>query len=130
MSVNTTYKQKKILTTLSGATISIAITLVLILLFAVLIRFLNIPDSFIFPVNQVIKIISLIIGIVFVLKKDNNKGFLKGILIGTFYFIISYIVFSILQGKFSIEMNNLLDLILTSFMGGLIGIIFVNILKK
>ena len=123
-------KKSSLLAIFSGTIVSIAITLILILIFAVLIRFTNISDKFIFPVNQVIKIISLFIGVSVFLKKDKSKGFLKGVLLGIFYFILSFVVFSFLQGGFSFTLKNLYDLILTSLMGGLIGIIMVNIGRK
>jgi len=123
-------KKQGILSIFSGTIVAIAITLVFILLFAVLLRFVNISDSWIFPVNQIIKVISMIIGAVVILKKHKNRGFLKGLLMGLIYFILSYIVFSILQGSISWNMSNFYDLMLTSLMGGLIGIIVVNILNK
>lgn len=115
---------------LSGTIVAISVTLVLILLFALLIRFCNISDKWIFPINQVIKIISMFVGAIVFLKKHREKGFLKGILLGLSYYILSYIIFSILQGGFTLAINNLYDFILTTLMGGLIGIIVVNIMKK
>ena len=123
-------KRYNFLAILSGTIISIALTLVLILLFAVIIRFLNVPDKAIFPVNQIIKIVSLFIGISIVLKKTKNKGFLFGVLLGLIYFILSFLVFSILQGSFSLSLNNFYDLLLTSLMGGIRGIILINFFKK
>lgn len=114
----------------SGTIISIAVTLVLILLFAILIRFFNIGQRWIFPVNQIIKVISLIIGSWIILKSKPEKGFLKGMLLGVLYFVLNFVIFSILQGDFNFSFSNLYDLVLTILMGGLIGIIEVNILKK
>lgn len=118
------------LSVLSGTVVAISVTLILILLFALIIRFCNISDNWIFPVNQVIKIISMFIGAVVFLKKHREKGFVKGILLGVTYYLLSYIIFSILQGGFSFGINNLYDLILTTLMGGIIGIILVNLFKK
>lgn len=122
--------KNSIMAILGGALLSISITLILILVFALFIRYFDISNNWIFPVNQVIKIISLFIGIIVALKKLKNKGLMNGILIAITYFILSYLIFSILQGKFSISLNNLYDFILTMLMGGLIGIIVVNITKK
>ena len=123
-------KKSTLLSILSGTIVAISVTLVLILLFALLIRFFNINDSWIFPVNQVIKIISMFVGGVVFLKKQGNRGFFKGIIMGLIYYVLSYIVFSILQGGFALTMSNFYDLILTVLMGGLIGIIVVNIMKR
>lgn len=115
---------------LSGVIVSVAITLVLILIFALFIRFFNIPDGAIFPVNQVIKIISMFIGILTALKKSGRKGFLIGLLLGLFYYVLSYIVFSLLQSSFVFNIKNLFDLLLTTIMGGLLGIIIANLIRK
>lgn len=122
-------KKNKLLSILYGTALSISITLILILSFAFIIKLTNLSDKFIFPVNQIIKIISLFFGILLILKKCNEKGFLKGILLGFVYFSLSFIIFSILQGDWSFSINNVYDLLLTSLMGGLIGIIVVNVRK-
>ena len=114
---------------LKGTIAAVSLTLILILLFAVLIRFVNIPDGWIFPVNQVIKIVSLFVGVLIAIKGNHEKGFIKGILLGITYCVLSYLIFSILQGSFAFKLTNLYDLLLTSLMGGLIGIIAVNIKK-
>jgi putative membrane protein (TIGR04086 family) len=129
-SIGVQNKKQTILSILSGTIVSIAITLVLILVFALLIRFFNINDSLIFPVNQVIKVISMLVGLIVVLKKTRSKGFLNGLLFGFIYYILSFIIFSVLQGSISIDVNNFIDLLLTSLMGGLIGLILINIIKK
>lgn len=129
-SIKSDEKKNLILSVLSGTIVAISITLILILIFALLIRFFNISDIWIFPVNQIIKVISMFVGAVVFLKKHREKGFLKGILLGVTYYLLSYIVFSILQGGFTLSISNVYDLILTTLMGGLVGIIVVNILKK
>lgn len=129
--MNSDVKNKnKVLSILNGTIIAIAITLIMILLFAVLIRFVNISDSWIFPINQVIKIISLFVGINVVINKTRSKGFAYGLVIGLVYYILSFLVFSILQQKFVLQMSNLYDLLLTTLIGGLIGLIVVNFKKN
>ncbi len=123
-------KKQSILAVFSGTLVAVATTLILILLFATLIRFFNISDSWIFPVNQVIKIISIFVGTLIVLNKTKSKGFVNGLLLGLIYYILSTVVFSILQGSFTLKMSNLYDLFLTMLIGGIVGIIIVNIKKR
>ena len=127
---STNMKHNLFLSIIKGSLAAISLTLILILVFALLIRFFNISDNWIFPVNQIIKIISLFVGIKTMIKGNVEKGFLKGILLGGGYFIISLLVFSILQGSLNFRMNNLYDFLLTMLMGGLIGIILVNVKRK
>ena len=114
---------------LNGTVVSVCSTLILILLFALIIRFTNIGDSWIFPINQIIKIASLFIGTLVALKGMREKGLIKGLLIGFAYYILNIITFSILQGGFALTVSNIFDFILTTMMGGLIGLIVVHIGK-
>lgn len=122
-------KKNSILKVISGAIVSVCVTLILILVFALLIRFMGIKDNWIFPVNQVIKIISLFFGVFVALKGSKEKGLVKGLILGFAYYILSFITFSILQGSFAINIGNFYDLILTTLMGGIIGLILVHIGK-
>ncbi len=122
-------KKNNIVKLLNGTIVAVCLTLILILLFAVLIRFTGINDKVIFPVNQIIKIVSLFVGTFIALKGLKEKGLLKGIIIGFAYYVISYLTFSILQGSFALNIANFYDLILTTVMGGLIGLIVVHMGK-
>lgn len=129
--VNTKSDKKQLFVSLlSAVLVSVASTLIMILLFALIIRFFNVSDGLIFPVNQFIKCLSLLFGIIIMLQKNNSKGFIKGIILALTYFILSNIVFSILQGGFSFQISNLYDMLLTMLIGGIIGIIIVNIRKR
>lgn len=112
---------------LKGTLVSVSFSLIFILIFALIIRFFDIPDGWIFPVNQAIKLISLFIGITITLKENREKGFLNGLILGVSYFVLSYVIFSILQARINFSISNLYDFVLTSLSGGLLGIIFVNI---
>ena len=127
---NLSIKNSNMLNLLKGTLAAVSTTLILILLFALLIRFFDISDSWIFPVNQVIKVISLFVGIISTIKLDSKNGFLKGLLLAISYFLLSYIVFSILQGRLAFALTNLYDFLITVLMGGIIGIILVNIKRK
>lgn len=130
--MNASLKENKsngILKIVSGVAVGICVTLIGILLFAVVIRFVGINDKFIFPINQVIKAISLFVAMFVVLKGKNEKGLYKGLIVGFAYYVISFLVFAILQGKFSISISNFYDLLLTALMGGIIGLIVVHIKK-
>jgi putative membrane protein (TIGR04086 family) len=118
-----------IVSIIKGAVVSVAVTLVLILAFALIIRFFNVNDNIIFPVNQVIKVVSLFVGVMILTKGNKEKGLLKGVLLGLIYFVLSFALFSILQGDFSFQLSNFYDLILTSLMGGIVGLIAVHIGK-
>ena len=114
---------------LKGSLSSVSVSLVAILIFAVLIRFLNISDNFIMPINQVIKIVSIFVGVFLALKTNRSIGFVKGLLIGLFYTIIAYLVFSILAGNFGFNLTSFTDMVFGSIIGGISGIIIANLKK-
>ena len=114
---------------LRGALISVSLSLMLILLFALVIKFLNINESWILPINQIIKIVSIFVGTLFAFN-NKTKGFIKGFAIGLIYTILSYLVFSILVGKFAFTLTSFSDMVFGGIIGGISGIIVVNIKKR
>lgn len=115
---------------IKGAIIAVFISLVLVLLFAVVVKFTNISSSAIKPINQVIKGVSILIGVIFGVAKNKTGGLVKGIIVGVIYTILSFAVFSILDGSFSINFSFVTDLIFSAITGAIAGVIAVNIGKK
>lgn len=111
---------------LKGSLVSVSVSLVLILIFALLIKFLNIPDGAIQPVNQAIKIISILFGVIAALKNFPQKGLLTGALIGLIYIILAFMFFSLLSGQLIINASLFIDVAFALLIGAMCGIFFVN----
>ena len=88
------------LSVLRGSVIALASSLLLILVLAFLLKFTSIPDNVISPINQVIKGVSVFLGVFIGLKKSKEMGLLSGLLIGIIYTLIAFFVFSLLAGSF------------------------------
>ena len=125
----TTEGKKGIITIANGVIISLLASLCLILLFALLIKWLKWSDAVIAPVNIAIKIISLAVGIFYATRSGKN-GIKMGVTIGVFYIVISYIIFSILLGSFAVSIKLLWDFLLGIISGAILGVIFVNLGKN
>ena len=110
--------------------IALCISLVLVLVFAFLLKFTNIPDSAISPVNQVIKGVSIFLGVFIGLKKCKELGLVSGLLIGFIYTLLAFLVFSILSGSFTFNITLLTDIVFGAIIGAICGIISVNIKKS
>lgn len=123
-------KPKLWLNILKGSLVSLAISLVLILIFAFFIKYVAVPESAIKPINQVIKGISLLVGIFIALKKSSQMGLVSGLLIGLSYTILAFVVFSILDGNFELSKTLVNDLLFGGIIGGICGVIAVNFKKK
>ncbi len=115
---------------LKGVAVGLATALLGILIFAFILRFTSISDSVIAPVNQVIKGVSIFLGVFVGMKKHKQSGLLCGFLIGLFFTILAFLVFSILDGAFSFDRTLINDIIFGSVIGAICGIICVNLKKN
>lgn len=67
-----------VLSIVKGVAVGLATSLVGILLFAFILRFTSIPDKIIAPVNQVIKGVSIFLGVFLGMKKHKEMGLFAG----------------------------------------------------
>ena len=117
------------LTVLKGALNALIVSLLSILLFAFIIKLTSISDGLIKPINQIIKILSILIGCFFAFKKDDEKTLPKGAFIGLAYTIFAFVLFSALNGKFEFSVSLIYD-VLFSMAIGVICAIICNIFRK
>lgn len=115
---------------IKGSLWAVSITLIAILLFAIIIRFTNIPDSFIMPINQIIKVFSILIGTILASKANPKNGLKMGFTIGIIYSALAYLIFSLLSMSFSFSMTNIIDLIFAGLIGAISGVFAVNIASR
>lgn len=113
-----------------GTLIALCVSLVLVLVFAFILKFTNISDSVINPINQVIKGISIFLGVFIGLKKCKELGLVSGLLIGFIYTLLAFLVFSLLSGSFVFDIKLLTDSVFGAVIGAICGIISVNIKKS
>ncbi|MEG1751576.1 MAG: TIGR04086 family membrane protein [Clostridia bacterium] len=121
---------KFIIIILKSALIALAISLIGILIFAFVMRFFAVPDGAIRPINQIIKCVSVMIGCFFGLKKTKEKGLVSGLLVGLIYTLISFLVFSALNGEFEFTKLLINDLLFGGVIGAICGIISVGFRKE
>lgn len=123
-------KKTMIISILKGCLTALCVSLVGILIFAFILKFTNISDSVINPVNQVIKGVSIFLGVFIGLKKEKEMGLVSGLLIGLLFTMLAFTVFSILDGRFVFDRTLLNDMLFGGIMGAICGIICVNIKKS
>ena len=117
---------KNILNMFVGVGVALIVSLVLILLFALLIKWFDWSDGIITPANIVIKIVSIAVGVIFI-TKDGNKGALKGAFMGLIYILMCFLVFSLLNGSFIFSISIVYDALLGLVGGAILGVIAVNL---
>lgn len=119
--------EKFILDTIKGVVISAIISLVGILVFALIIKLTGLSSSVIKAVNQFIKVISMFLGCFFSITE--NKGLIKGIVLGVSYTVIIYLLF-LIMGVNAFSVSFIIELIVMGILGGIFGIIIVNMRSK
>ena len=117
------------LSIVKGSLIALCVSLIGILIFAFCLKFTSLSDKLILPVIQVIKGLSIFLGVFFGLKKQKQMGLISGLLIGFVYTIVSFFAFSILNGAFNFDHTLLNDIVFGAIIGGICGIICVNLKK-
>ena len=109
-----------------GVFVALLTSVVGILIFAVVLKFVLLNDLTIKIVNQIIKILSVFFGVKVAIKDNKSNGVLKGMLVGSLYTIFSYLLFSILSNSFSFGLTLLIDILFSCIFAVIFGIILVN----
>ncbi len=112
-------------TILKGTISSVIATLVGVLLFAIVVRFSSLGTGAIKAVNQFIKVISLFLGCALSVREKN--GLIKGAFIGAVNAFLVYVIFAFIGGEISFGAPFVLDIIFQSVVGGICGVISVNV---
>lgn len=112
---------------IKGSVVALIITLISILLFAVVLKFFELSDGLIMPINQLIKIISIFFGVKVMLKNCKEKGLIRGILLGVVYTLLSYLIFALLSRSFIFDLSVIFDILFGAAIGGICGVIVVNL---
>ncbi len=110
---------------IKGLIVSLIITFAAIIIFALIIKWANLSDSVITPVNLVIKAIAIAFGTI-IFAKSGTGGLKKGLIFAVSYITLAFVVFSALSGAFSIGISLLLDYVFGAVVGAVVGIIKVN----
>ena len=117
------------LTILKCCLIGIVATLVGIVLFAVVLKFADLNSTVVTCVNDIIKAVSLFLTVFFLKRKTDGKLLIKAIITGLIYGILTFVIFSILNGGFAFNMSILFDLLFAVIVAAIASII-LNIVKK
>ena len=114
---------------LKGVFVAVIISLAGILAFALVIKFFGVPQNVIQPINQVIKFLSILLGIRSMYKGNDKKSLIMAIIMGAVYTLTALLMFSLLSSSFRFEMSMLTDTIFGGIAGLISGII-IKILSK
>lgn len=119
-------ENNSIINILKGVGISLITTVILLIIFSIILTYTNIQESAINPVIMIITAISILIGSSIGNIKIRKNGLLNGGIIGIGYILIIYLISSILNWKFSLNLQSIIMIITAIIFGILGGIIGVN----
>ena len=119
-------ENKTIANIFKGVLISLIASLILLLIFSILLTYTNISETAISPVIIIITAISIMIGSSIGNNKIRKNGILNGGIIGMVYILIIYIISSLLNWRFSLNLQSLIMISISVIFGMIGGIIGVN----
>lgn len=120
--------KKSLFDVVRSTLIAVIISLVMVLVFSLIINFVKINANLIMGINQAIKVFSILIAC-FIGIKDKRQGILKGALCGLLYTLLAIFVFGIISRSITFSSLNLIDIALGIVVGGVSGVIAVNVRK-
>lgn len=111
-----------------GVIFSLIISVLTVIIFAIIVKFANLSSKTVEIVNIALKIISILTG-TFLAVGSGRQGLFKGGIIGLLFVLVSYLVFSLINGSFSVNPLTAFDVIFCLVAGLLSGVFAVNVRK-
>ena len=105
--------------------LSLGVSLLSTLLFAVILRMGWVGEKGVYPITQTLKSLSLAVGVLVFVRGE--KGWLQGMISALLFTAVSYLAFSALGGDFSLTWLIFLELAISSAIGVLAGMVAVNL---
>ncbi len=111
-----------------GVIFSLIISVLTVIVFAIIVKFANLSSKTVEIVNIALKIISILTGTLLAVG-SGRQGLFKGGIIGLLFVLVSYLVFSLINGSFSVNPLTAFDVIFCLLAGLLSGVFAVNVRK-
>lgn len=109
--------------------IGIITTLIGIVIFSVVLKFADLSSMVISYVNDVIKGFSIFIMVMCIKRKGEGNLLIRALIAGAVYAILSFVVFSILNGGFVFDLSFVYDLLFAVIVSAIVSVI-INILNR
>lgn len=111
---------------IKGVGISLITTMILLIIFSIILTYTDIKENTINPVIMIITAISILIGSTIGNNKIKKNGLLNGGLIGGIYILTIYLISSLLNWRFSLNIQSIIMMTIGMIFGILGGVIGVN----
>ena len=111
---------------LKGVFISLICTIILLFIFSIILTYTNVSENTITPVIIVVTAISILLGSSIANMNIKKNGLINGGAIGGIYILILYLISSILNWKFGLNVQSIIMIVVGIIFGIIGGIIGVN----
>ena len=108
---------------IKGAVWGLIVSVASVLVFAIIVKQTGVEENVISAVNQIVKTVSIFVAALMSVKCRGEKKLLTGMLGGAIYVVLSYLVFSLIEGAFGEPTLLLADLALGIVVGLLVAIL-------
>lgn len=119
-------ENNSIINLFKGVGIALITTVILLIIFSVILTYTNMQENVINPVIMMITAISILIGSSLANIKIKKNGLINGGIVGGMYILIIYLISSILNWEFSLNVQSIIMITVAVIFGILGGIIGVN----
>lgn len=109
-----------------GVLLSFLITVVLLMILSLILAYTNVQESIIPATIMIITGVSILIGSSYSNIRLKKNGILNGTIVGGLYILIIYLVSSLLNCNFGLNIKSVIMILIALFLGVLGGIIGVN----
>ena len=123
-------KSGAILAIIKSCLFGLIVTLIGTVILAVILKFADIPNKIVSYLNDIIKAVSLFVVVLFLKKSSSDKLLLRAVIAGVVYWVLSFIIFSVLNGGFSFDLSILFDLLFAIIVSVVATIMFKLTSKK
>lgn len=110
-----------------GLVLSFFITVILIMIMSLLLRFTNLREGKLPLFNSIIMVISIVIGSIYVAIQIKENGWLNGAILGFGYYFVIILINFIVVRPISLDLIAAVKLITASLIGSIGGMIGINL---
>ena len=118
--------KRSLLNVVKGVLFSLVFSVLAVLVLAIVAKYTAISEKAVVGINQVIKILALFFGIL-ISFKEQKWGILAGVMVGLFYTVISFAVFSLVSGGLDMKNISIFDFLIGIAAGAASGVLTVNL---
>lgn len=109
-----------------GVLLSFLITVVLLMILSLILAYTNVQESIIPATIMIITGVSILIGSSYSNIRLKKNGIFNGAMVGMLYIVIIYLISSLLNCNFGLNVKSIIMIFIALFLGVLGGIIGVN----